>query len=200
MLNTKEQVLTNPQHKSTFEFWGLPLPKEIDNTCHVYFDRNVFFTHGHIVIDRIEADRLFKEQGLKPSTLQGMGAEQALNRERRLVALSNGISSGEIKTVEQAVLVLDGIRTEASVINYLKEIGKKLKLERTGEMVGSDTPIQKSKSPTERFKQVEYKYYDADPLKGGKEITKKEYKKLKAQALKELRQRLEEQQKEMSNA
>lgn len=191
MANKRKKSILSNQHKSMFEFWGLPEPKPIDNYCHVFFDSDAFFRQGQNVIDRLEADRLYKEEGHKPSTLQGLGAEQALQRERRITTLINGIKSGEIKTVEDAVLKLDGIRTENSVITYLKESGHMLLYKKTGEMVGSETPLKNRRnSSSTRFKESEYKYYDGDPLIDGREISKSDYQELKQNALNDLRKSL----------
>lgn len=185
----RKKSATKNKHENIFEFWNLKKPTEPDNTCHVYFDKEAFFKQGQNVIDRIEAEKRYKEDSLKPSTLQGLGAERALQRERRLEDLKVGVKSGKFKTVEQAVLALDGIRTDSSVIMYLKELGLKLKYEKTGEIVGSDEPIFNKRSSN--FKEVKTIYYDADPAKGGKEITKKEYDKLRDKALVELKKQLE---------
>lgn len=188
---SKVQVQTDfEKHRDIFEFWNLPKPTESDNYVHIHFDKDAFFKQGQNVIDRIEAEKRYKEDGLKPSTLQGLGAERALQRERRLDDLRQGIKSGKYKTVEQAVLGLDGIRTSTSVINYLKELGMKLKYEKTGMMVGSDEPLLSRKSNSMLFKEVKSVYYDGDPLDGGKRVTKSAYEKIKSQALKELKKQL----------
>lgn len=171
------------------EFWGLAPETPIDDTVYVWTDYSQWFKPGagRRILDLEEERRQYEENELKPSTLQGLGLSRAMERDQRLTDLANGIANGSIKTVEDAVLKLDGIRTPSTVITYLKEMGKMLKYEETGQMVGSKTPIVKAGTVTDsRYTEQHYKYFDKDPKNGGKEITREEYDKLKVEMLEKL--------------
>lgn len=167
-------------NKMMFEFWGLPYPKKPDPTVHVWTDPNVL-KYGSLVKSRF-SESLEDDLTAKPTTkLSRMGAVKSQERQKRMMELINLIDNDGVKTIQEALSKIETIKTEKTIKDYLKIIGRKLVDETTGKVFGSDETrwdlLDKSKNEQSQTKKLgtQYKYYTKDPNKGGLSLTKDDY-------------------------
>lgn len=167
-------------NRMMFEFWGLPYPKKPDPTVHVWTDPKVL-KYGSLVKSRF-SESLEDDLTAKPVTkLSRMGAVKSQERQKRMMELINLIDNDGVKTIQEALSKIETIKTEKTIKDYLKIIGRKLVDETTGKVFGSDETrwnlLDKSKNEQSQTKKLgtQYKYYTKDPNKGGLSLTKDDY-------------------------
>ena len=176
--------ITNEQryahNRMMFEFWGLPYPKKPDPTVHVWTDPNVL-KYGSLVKSKF-SESLDDDLTAKPATkLSRMGAVKSQERQKRMMELINLIDNDGVKSIQEALSKIETIKTEKTIKDYLKIIGRKLVDETTGKVFGSDETrwdlLDKSKNEQSQTKKLgtQYKYYTNDPNKGGLPLTKDDY-------------------------
>lgn len=184
MTNFEKQ--TNSEQLRIMEFWGRPNPKPIDNTVYVWTDINQL-KFGHLKQPKLygeAGDEELAANDLGYSTkLQRMGASRSNEKQKRMMILTKLIDDKKVATVQEALSLMEDIRTEKTIKDYLKIIGRKLLDVNTNQMVGSDEPqyylLDAKNGGKSKRLATEYKYYSADPNLGGKEISKEEYLELR---------------------
>lgn len=180
------EARTNSEQLRIMEFWGRPHPKPVDNTVYVWTDTDQL-KFGHL-----KQSKLYGENGDENSSdtelgystkLQRMGASRSNEKQKRMMVLTKLIDDKKVKTVQEALSMMEDIRTEKTIKDYLKIIGRKLLDENTNQIIGSDEPqyylLDAKNGGKSKRLATEYKYYSSDPSLGGKEISKEEYLKLR---------------------
>lgn len=131
-----------------------------------------------------------------------MYLQSSMDKDERMFKLENGINKGDINTISDAKELLNV--EQGTIVSYLKEMDKSL-LDESGKEVGStkEYKLNESKQFGKHLKfqskslRPQFRYFDGDPEKGGKEITKaehiqriKEFKNQKLQILENKRDNL----------
>lgn len=189
--NENNDKINDSKH-TWYEFWGLPLPKRVDNTIKVWFDPSVLGEHGKNA-DYIDDE--LDESNLPPGKLSRMGYNKSQEKEKRMIVLRDLIDKNNLKTVQEAIKLMPTIKTEKTIIDYLKVIGRELYDEKSQKMKGSKIANWNESSKNESTKNGHlirhfsnfYRYYTKNPDDGGIEITEKEYKEIKDNYFKKLK-------------
>lgn len=124
-----------------------------------------------------------------------MGYNKSQEKEKRMIVLRDLIDKNNLKTVQEAIKLMPTIKTEKTIIDYLKVIGRELYDEKSQKMKGSKIANWNESSKNESTKNGHlirhfsnfYRYYTKNPDDGGIEITEKEYKEIKDNYFKKLK-------------
>ena len=180
---TKEPKKVNNSNDLLFAFWGLTPIKKSDSTVHVWTDPSVLKTKNpkKTTFESIE------DLGEFNSKQGRMGFMRAQQKEERMMNLRQLIDNGEIKTVQEAIKKMPDIQTDKTIVRYLKVIGRELLDERTGNVRGSKIADFSDNSGKKNKNQapLRYKFYTADPTKGGIELSQEDYIDYRNQLLKQ---------------
>lgn len=195
------------QSKNIFEFWGIKDPSPIDHTVRVHIDTSrITLANSKAVAKasnlQIDTEKEREAMGFRgKQSLNEQGLNSSLRKTKRQALLSNLISLGKIKTMREAMTVpLDAeidpneytlpktitanMMSYGVIESYLHAIGKQLLDDELNKMIGAKEPVIYDQSG--RIVKQKYAYYDGDPLKGGKKISRGAYQKLLANVAKQI--------------
>lgn len=186
----EQKVIRDQQFKQSFEFWGLKYPTIIDSTVHVHTDTSII---GKKSLQKLDLDKVDPQKDNRLSRVATMGAQKSREKELRLQQLTKLIDDGQVKTTLEAITALPSIKAERTIIQYLMIIGRKLENSK-GQVVGADEPNytlldKKLTSKGDLMpSKTRYKYYDGDPLKGGKQISEVAYNEKRRHDIRQLQE------------
>lgn len=177
MTQNSDKPIVRRSTEFLFDMWGLSKPTPVDLSVKVHTDLSRIEDFTKVKKPTYTDPLLEKEDmALNMKRKSDLGFAKSMEREQALTKLTNLIDVDGIETIQEALAHFPKIRNDRTIINYLKIIGRFLRDDKTGRMYGSSSPNYDSLyAKTQKPHEVMYRYYESDPLAGGKELTQEEY-------------------------